>query len=160
MKDSTNTKKIGIISDTHGKLNPKVFEIFQQVDYILHAGDIGNEDILISLQAIAPTIAVYGNVDSFALRNRLTMREELSIDEFHIDITHIPTPLNKLTPAFNKKWEIKIFGHMHKASVVKKGTLLIINPGSASQPRDDPNPTVALLYLSSGREPKVEIIEL
>ena len=59
--------RIGVISDTHGLLNPRVFELFDGVDHILHAGDIGAEDVLLALRAIAPVTAVAGNIDNFQL---------------------------------------------------------------------------------------------
>ena len=63
--------RIGVISDTHGLLRPEVFEVFDRVDYILHAGDVGPESILDELATIAPVTAVYGNTDGWALRRRL-----------------------------------------------------------------------------------------
>src|SRR5690606_23566081 len=55
--------RVGLISDTHGRLRPEVFDIFAGVDRIVHAGDVGDRDILIELAAIAPVTAVWGNVD-------------------------------------------------------------------------------------------------
>jgi len=63
--------RLGVISDTHGLLRPEVFEVFKEVDHILHAGDVGKPEILIELEAIAPVTAVYGNVDPPELRSRL-----------------------------------------------------------------------------------------
>src|SRR5258708_11069924 len=57
--------RIGVISDTHGLLRPEVFEAFRGVDHILHGGDIGGEDVLVELRAIAPVTACAGNVDGF-----------------------------------------------------------------------------------------------
>ena len=56
--------KIGVISDTHGFLDPKIFELFAGVEHILHAGDIGFASIILELQEIAPVTAVYGNTDA------------------------------------------------------------------------------------------------
>ena len=63
--------RLGIISDTHGLLRPEVFEIFSEVDRIIHAGDIGPPELLTELEAIAPVTAVYGNTDDVELRARL-----------------------------------------------------------------------------------------
>ncbi|HEV8598014.1 MAG TPA: metallophosphoesterase family protein, partial [Gemmatimonadales bacterium] len=63
--------RLGIIADTHGLLRPEVFEVFKHVDRILHAGDVGDLDILTELEAIAPVTAVWGNTDGLALRGRL-----------------------------------------------------------------------------------------
>ena len=54
---------IGVISDTHGLVRPGVYDVFEGVDLILHAGDIGSRDVIIELEAIAPVKAVVGNVD-------------------------------------------------------------------------------------------------
>ncbi len=59
--------KIGVISDNHGHMHPKVYDLFQGVDHILHAGDIGSEEIIISLEAMAPVQAVWGNIDTFPI---------------------------------------------------------------------------------------------
>ena len=56
--------RLGIISDTHGMLRPEVFEVFKEVDRIIHAGDIGSLDLLTELEAIAPVLAVYGGTDT------------------------------------------------------------------------------------------------
>ena len=63
--------RLGIISDTHGLLRPEVFDIFAEVDHILHAGDVGPLDILTELEALAPVSAVYGNTDDMEVRSRL-----------------------------------------------------------------------------------------
>jgi len=63
--------RLGIISDTHGVLRPQVFEIFREVDHILHGGDIGRLDLLVELEALAPVTAVYGNSDGFDIRSKL-----------------------------------------------------------------------------------------
>src|SRR5207244_9214273 len=101
--------RLGVISDTHGLLRPKVFEVFKQVDHILHAGDVGKPQILIELEAIAPVTAVYGNADPPELRSRLQQVAELELDGFAIVVTHgdqfgHPTPA-KLHEAFPRSEE-------------------------------------------------------
>ncbi|MBI4420499.1 MAG: metallophosphoesterase family protein, partial [Gemmatimonadetes bacterium] len=96
--------RLGIISDTHGQLRPEVFHAFSQVDHILHAGDVGDADLLIELEALAPVTAVYGNVDDFRLRSRLPKVVECELDGFLITVTHgdqfgSPSPA-KLRAAF------------------------------------------------------------
>ena len=63
--------KIGIISDTHGVLPYKIHEVFEGVDQIIHAGDIGSEDIITELEVIAPVSAVFGNTDNYAIRKKI-----------------------------------------------------------------------------------------
>src|SRR5512143_3819351 len=96
--------RLGIISDTHGLLRPEVFEVFQDVDRILHAGDIGPLDLLTELEAIAPVTAVYGNTDGFDVRARVpgvveTRIEGLDFVLLHGDQLGSPTP-DKLHQAF------------------------------------------------------------
>ena len=103
--------RLGVISDTHGLLRPEVFEVFKQVDHILHAGDVGRPEILIELEAIAPVTAVYGNSDGSELRARLPQVAEVELDGFAVVVTHgdqlgHPTPEN-LHAAFPRA-EIKI----------------------------------------------------
>ncbi len=152
--------KIGVISDTHGRLHPAVFQLFEKVDYIIHAGDIGDADILIALQALAPTIAVFGNTDSFDLRDKLQAQASLEIYNHSIKVTHIPQFLSRTQFSVNEKYHIYIFGHTHKAKVEKYDHTLILNPGSATQSRSKSKPSIALLYLRPHSEPRVEIVEL
>ena len=63
--------RLGVISDTHGMLRPQVFEVFREVDHILHGGDIGAWELIVELQALAPVTAVYGNTDGFDIRSRV-----------------------------------------------------------------------------------------
>ena len=63
--------RIGVIADTHGLLRPEVFEVFREVDHILHAGDVGPASLLEELETIAPVTAVYGNTDGREVRGRL-----------------------------------------------------------------------------------------
>ena len=60
--------RLGVIADTHGMLRPEVFDVFKEVDHIIHAGDVGPLDIITELEAIAPVTAVFGNTDGFAER--------------------------------------------------------------------------------------------
>ena len=89
--------KIGIISDTHGLLRAQVFDVFQGVEHILHAGDVGDPDILTELAAIAPVTAVWGNVDGMDLRARIPEIARLELGGVRIVILHgmqlgSPTP--------------------------------------------------------------------
>jgi putative phosphoesterase len=66
--------RLGVISDTHGKLRPQVFDVFAEVDHILHGGDVGPADVLTELEALAPVTAVYGNMDGFEIRDNAARR--------------------------------------------------------------------------------------
>jgi uncharacterized protein len=156
--------RLGIISDTHGKLRPEVFEIFAGVDHILHAGDVGDEDILIALEALAPLTAVYGNVDGPELRERLPRVAELELDGFYVTVTHgdqlgSPTPA-KLRAAFPSA-EILMYGHTHRPllELVDK-TVTVMNPGSAGAARFNLRPSVGIMELEPGIPPRARIVTL
>ncbi|NIA28949.1 MAG: YfcE family phosphodiesterase [Actinobacteria bacterium] len=151
--------KIGVISDTHGYLSPKIFTVFKDVDHIVHAGDIGKEEILVELRSLAPVTAVTGNVDGFNIARKLHSSENLEIAGHFLEITHIPVKPKKLSPQ-SKRSIIKIFGHTHHPEIWQNGNLVVINPGSASQPRKAPAPSVAVLYLEKNKRPDIKIVYL
>lgn len=128
------TLKIGIISDTHNLLRKEIFSLFENVDYILHAGDIGKPTILKSLQKIAPTIAVIGNTDVSSWFPDLQKYLIIEIKGKKIFLLHNLLELNN---EFIKKENIKIviFGHTHKPTSYENEGILYINPGSAGPER-------------------------
>ncbi len=141
-----STHTIGIISDTHGVLPNEVFDVFADVDQIIHAGDIGSEDILTALETIAPVVAVFGNMDRGRLRDKLKERLDFQLFGFNIIVTHIPAHVTFESPT------IRIYGHTHKPHIVEKNGSYEINPGSASQPRTAVERSVAkLVLLEPGR---------
>ena len=156
--------RLGIISDTHGKLPSEVFEVFEGVDHIFHAGDVGSEDILIDLEALAPLTAVYGNTDGGALRSRLPKVAKLRLDGFDIVVTHgdqfgTPTP-DALHEAF-PEGEILIFGHTHQPLVETVDLVVTaMNPGSAGAPRYDLPPSVGIMELEPGIPPRARLVPL
>jgi len=103
--------KIGILSDTHGLLDKRVFEHFKDVDEIWHAGDIGSEDVLRRLREFKPTRAVYGNMDSGDVRYSLPEFYRFRVEEVNVLMTHIggyPGHYNPwLIPWFRKSLEAK-----------------------------------------------------
>src|SRR5258707_7763542 len=80
--------RLGIISDTHGLLRPEVFEVFEDVDHILHGGDVGKLEVLADLETLAPVTAGYGNTDGPALRAPLPQVAQGQLDVFDIVVTH------------------------------------------------------------------------
>ncbi len=154
--------RLGVISDTHGHLRPEVFEVFKQVDHILHAGDVGEPQILMELAAIAPVTAVYGNVDGPELRARLPQVATLELDGFAVVVTHgdqhgHPTPAS-LHEAFPRA-EIIVYGHTHKPLLeLVDRTVTVMNPGGAGQPRFGIPPSVGILELEAGIPPRGRIV--
>jgi putative phosphoesterase len=133
--------KIGVISDTHGRLHPNVFELFDGVDHILHAGDIGGEDILDELSLIAPVTAVAGNVDGFRCGSA-GEEARIQVDGLRFYITHIidrPSRLQKdvARSLANEPADVVIFGHSHLPHNEKRGSVWFFNPASAGPRRFD-----------------------
>jgi len=156
--------RLGIIADTHGLLRPEVLTVFQEVDRIFHAGDVGSLDILSDLEAVAPVTAVYGNTDGFLLRDRLAAVVEVEVDGFRIVLTHgdtfgIPTPgtLNQAYP----EAEIILFGHTHRPLLTIVDTVVtVMNPGAAGPRRFDLQPSVGIMELEAGIPPRARIVPL
>ena len=153
--------RIGLISDTHGRLRNDVFRAFEGVDRILHAGDIGPMDLLTELGAIAPVTAVFGNTDGFDVRQQVEEVARLEVDGHHIAVIHghqlgspKPDGLRAALPAA----DIIVYGHTHRPLVRSADGVVVINPGSAGAPRFGLSPSVAILDLSG--EPDVELIDL
>jgi putative phosphoesterase len=133
---------VGVISDTHGHLRAEVAEAFAGVDLIIHAGDIGNHEVLEALRAIAPVYAVRGNMDG-GWAHGLPATEVVEIGEVLIYVLHDAYLLN-LDPAA-AGFVAVINGHTHKATVENRKGVLFLNPGSASPYSS--SGTVALLRI-------------
>ena len=132
--------KIGLISDTHGYLDPKVFEYFKHCDEIWHAGDIGTEEVLDQLEAFKPTRAVYGNIDGQKIRIRTQEGLIFEIEGKRIMITHIagnPPGYNATVRKYLTQYhpDVLICGHSHflKVERDKANSLLFLNPGAAGK---------------------------
>lgn len=156
--------RLGIISDTHGLLRPEVFDVFREVDRILHAGDVGPPDLLDELSAIAPVTAVWGNTDGFALRARVPEVVETRIEGFDFLLIHghqlgAPTPerLNQRYPSA----EVIIFGHTHRPLLVTVDQVVtVMNPGGAGARRFDLPASVGIMELEPGIPPRARLVPL
>lgn len=152
---------VGLISDTHGLLRASAMHALDGVELILHAGDVGNRDVLIELAALAPVMAVYGNVDDIHTPE-LEAHRWLSLEGFRIHVSHghelgHPTPAGLLR--HYPEATILVFGHTHRALVDRADGKLVVNPGAAGPRRFDVMPSVARLSLAPGAA-DVEIIEI
>jgi putative phosphoesterase len=156
--------RLGIIADTHGLLRSEVFEVFKEVDHILHAGDVGPPELLTELEAIAPVTAVYGNTDGWDLRARLPQVASIRLDGFDIVVTHgdqfgSPTP-EKLNAAFPEA-EILVFGHTHRPLLTLVDVVVtVMNPGGAGPQRFDLPPSVGIMELEAGIPPRARLVPL
>lgn len=156
MKNFGSPLKIGVISDTHGILRPEIFDVFSNVDHILHAGDVCSDEILDELRQIAPVAAVRGNSDCTPQCRKLPLfdvvklgRAEIFLHHGHLDA------LGKMPPGIN----IFVSGHTHLPRVELFGGILRVNPGSAGPRRPSVPVSVAVITIYN-RARSAEIIEL
>ena len=133
-------KRIGLISDTHGYINPRVSDFFKECDEIWHAGDIGSQEAADKLAAFKPFRAVYGNIDGGLLRHNFKEVEVFNCEEVKVLMIHIGGYPGRYSPKAKKlieehKPKIFISGHSHILKVMPdpKHDLLHINPGAAGK---------------------------
>jgi hypothetical protein len=156
--------RLGVIADTHGLLRPEVFDVFGNVDHILHAGDLGPLDLLTELETLAPVTAVYGNIDGFDVRARLPQVARIELDGFRIVVTHgdqfgSPTP-EGVQQAFPDA-EILIYGHTHRPLLTLVDVVVtVMNPGGAGHRRFNLPPSVGILELEPGIPPRGRLVPL
>jgi putative phosphoesterase len=156
--------RLGVIADTHGLLRPEVFEVFHEVDHILHAGDLGPLELLAELESLAPVTAVYGNTDGFDVRARLPQVARVELDGFRVVVTHgdqfgSPTP-EMVQQAFPDA-EILVFGHTHRPLLTLVDVVVtVMNPGGAGHRRFNLPPSVGILELEPGIPPRGRLVPL
>ena len=140
-----NFTSIGLISDTHGLLRPEALRALEGSELIIHAGDVGNPEIIETLKEIAPVVAVRGNVDTESWASALPETEVVETGTATIFVLHdIHTlDLNPVAAGFH----IVVSGHSHKPAHVKRDGVLYINPGSAGPQRFQLPITLARLHL-------------
>ena len=141
--------RVGLISDTHGKLRAEVFSVFENVDAIVHAGDIGDNDIITELEAIAPVYAVHGNTDSMEVapaEQRVRLGERIIVVA-HGHLLGAPTPSN--LRARYPDCDVIVYGHTHKPLVDDAARPLVVNPGAAGPARFNLRPSVAILDVAT-----------
>ncbi len=173
--------RIGILSDTHGLLDKRIFEHFKDVDEIWHAGDIGSEDVLRRLREFKLTRAVYGNMDSGDIRYSLSEFYRFRVEEVNVLMTHIggyPGHYNPwLIPWFRKSLEAKmtndqsqmanvidlfVCGHSHilKVQYDPVFKFLTMNPGAAGKQGWQPCQTLLRFTIDGSKIDNLEVIEL
>jgi hypothetical protein len=153
--------KIGLISDTHGLLRPKVHTVFQGVDVILHAGDVCGDDILHELRAIAPVHAVAGNCDPIDDPN-LPLTFEHTFEGARLHMSHgneLGRPKPEQLLAAYPGADVIVYGHTHHQLIFKSADVMVVNPGSAGERRFNMPPTVAVMTIAEGRV-AVELVAL
>jgi uncharacterized protein len=137
---------VGLISDTHGLLREEALSALQGSDLIIHAGDVGNAEIIEKLRAVAPVVAVRGNVDQGAWASRLPMTAVVEAGSTLIYVLHDIQQLD-FDPVVSE-FKIVISGHSHKPGSSERRGVQYINPGSAGPRRFQLPVTVARLSLN------------
>lgn len=148
---------VGVISDTHGLMRPQAIAALQGSDLIIHAGDVGNPDVIKELTGIAPTHAVRGNVDNGDWAAVLPMFALVDVGERLFYVLHEISQLD-LEPA-DAGFAAVVFGHSHRPLVETRRGVLFLNPGSAGPRRFKLPITVARVGVS-GAGLRPEIVEL
>lgn len=143
--------RVGVISDTHGRLRPEALRALAGVELILHAGDVGDLAIVPALERLAPTRAVRGNVDP--TESGLPDRLELTLEGVRVHVSHghelgSPTP-DRLIARYAA--DVIVYGHTHRPLVESHGGRLVVNPGSAGARRFHLQPSVALMAINGGK---------
>ena len=156
----TSVRVIGVVSDTHGLLRPDVHTALAGAELILHAGDVGGDEILTELRLIAPVRAVYGNTDAPG-QPELAAAIDITIDGVSIHVSHghevgSPTP-EKLLERYAA--DVVVYGHTHRPLIARASGRLVLNPGAAGPRRFDIVPSVARLTIVDGRA-EAELIAL
>lgn len=159
---------VGILSDTHGTYHPELDEVLADVDVILHAGDVGDVAVLDRLEAIAPTHAVWGNVDGQELRRRVPEHQRLNLEGVSLWMTHIGghpkrwargigAGLREQTP------DLFVCGHSHILRIERVETLggmLYLNPGAAGRQGFHLVKTCVRLFLDRQMIQRAEVVHL
>ena len=159
--------KIGLLSDTHGWIHPRLFSYFNGCDEIWHAGDIGNIQTADTLSAFRPLRAVYGNIDDAVVRSAFKEDLHFMAESTRVWITHIGgTPdryYHRIRNALiENPPDIFICGHSHIAKVIydKKNGFLYVNPGAAGYNGFHKYMTAIRFQIDGSRIHDLELIEL
>ncbi len=160
-------KKIGLLSDTHGYLDPKILHYFENVDEIWHAGDIGDLIVTDELKKIKPLRAVYGNIDDTKIRTEFPEHNRFEIEGVDVLITHIGgRPGNYSKPVVEilktNPPQLFICGHSHILLVKMdpKLNMLCMNPGAAGKKGFHQIKTILRFEINEGKIQHLEAIEL
>jgi putative phosphoesterase len=160
-------KKIGLLSDTHGYLDPAVYTHFEQCDEIWHAGDFGTMEVADKLSDFKILRGVYGNIDGGILRKEFPQNQVFECEGVKVVMTHIGGYPGKYTSRLRDllgkhKPDLYICGHSHILKVIydKKYQVLHMNPGACGMQGFHQVRTVVRFDLISGRITNAEIIEL
>jgi len=150
--------RVGVLSDTHIPsralgIPSRVVEAFEGVDLILHAGDVSVRAALDDLAALAPVHAVAGNIDDASLQGALPVQLRLDIGGVTVGMVHDSGPSKGRRERMRRRFpgaRVVVYGHSHMPVVEDRDGLMLLNPGSACDPRRAKVPTVAILEIAGG----------
>lgn len=145
---------IGLISDTHGLLRPEALDELRGVSHILHAGDVGQMEIVRRLEELAPVTVVRGNIDERGECAGLPLTAALTVGNIRILVLH---DLHDLDPGPGAR--VVVFGHTHRPLVKETDGVLYVNPGSAGPRRFSLPVSAGRLYVE-GETVRAELIAL
>lgn len=148
---------IGVISDTHGLLRPEARVALAEAEHILHAGDVGDPEILDALEEIAPVTAIRGNVDVRGSCSLLPATEAVELGGRLFYMVHSVHDLDIDPKA--AEVDVVVSGHSHKPRIERKKDVMYLNPGSAGPRRFDLPVSVALVTVGEGGV-EARIVEL
>lgn len=160
--------KIGLLSDTHGYLDPKIFGHFRDCDEVWHAGDIGTMSVVSQLEGFKPFRAVFGNIDDKVIQAHFPEDLFFSCEDLSVWITHIGGTPPRYNPAIRKKLNSKapdifICGHSHILRIAKDPALdnmLFINPGAAGNQGFHHIKTIVRFEVAGREVRNMEVVEL
>lgn len=160
-------KKIGLLSDTHGDLDPKIFHYFKDVDEVWHAGDVGSLNVIEKLRLFKPLRGVYGNIDDSKIRLELPLFNVFHCEEIKVLMLHIAGKPEKYSQhAFQLIQEHRphlfICGHSHILLVAKdqKMNLLWMNPGACGNKGFHKVKTLIRFEIDGDKIQNLEVIEI
>jgi uncharacterized protein len=156
-KPESTPQRIDLISDTHGLLRPEALAALRGSDLLIHAGDIGNPEVLSSLKKIAPLIAIKGNNDKGNWARHLPETKKITFGALKLYIIHNLKELS-FDPAA-RGFRVVISGHSHKPMIETRDSVLFVNPGSAG-PRRFKLPVCVGRLLVRGASVNAKIIDL
>jgi putative phosphoesterase len=156
--------RVGLVSDTHGHVEPKLAALFAGCDAILHAGDIVRPEILAVLGAVAPVTAIRGNNDEGTSLGHLPELAVVPLGALTALVVHDLGPRDRPKPPARaaisrRRPEVVVHGHSHRPGAALVAGTLFVNPGSAG-PRRFSLPRAAALLTVEGRRARVVLFDL
>lgn len=155
--DPVKKSLIGVISDTHGLIRPESLRALRGAELIIHAGDIGKPDVIEALKSIAPVVAIRGNNDREKWARKFPETAVVEVGKVRIYVIHNIKEI-KIDPSA-AGFQVVISGHSHRPSVLRRGGVLFLNPGSAG-PRRFKLPIAVARLRIRGESVSARIVEL